>query len=184
MDDDSEHILDTSADRYGDNGKEEFIIRPIGTINTPHTDPSVTPIQPVFARGVKGMVTVKQEYSDGLLDLHGFSHIYLLYYFHRCKDVRLILKPYLEDKNRGLFATRAPCRPNHIGMSIVRLLSVRNNILQVEDIDILDGTPLIDIKPYVMRFDLHDNVCSGWQDEIEDDAAEIRGVRAFKKRQS
>ncbi|MEA3487423.1 MAG: tRNA (N6-threonylcarbamoyladenosine(37)-N6)-methyltransferase TrmO [Thermodesulfobacteriota bacterium] len=181
LDNNSEHIPDTRAIRYRNGRNEEFIIRPVGIINTPHKDPSRTPIQPVFARGIKGTVTVNPEYSDGLLDLDKFSHIYLLYYFHKCKDVRLILKPYLEDKDRGLFATRAPCRPNPLGISIVRLLSVMDNILQVEDVDILDNTPLIDIKPYVKRFDSRDNVRSGWQDDIEDDAAEILGLRDFKK---
>ncbi|MBN2538500.1 MAG: tRNA (N6-threonylcarbamoyladenosine(37)-N6)-methyltransferase TrmO [Deltaproteobacteria bacterium] len=182
MGNNSEHIPDTRLVRSSDDEKEEFIIRPVGIIHTPHTDPSKTPIQPVFARGVKGTVTVKPEYSEGLLDLDGFSHIYLLYYFHKCKEVRLILKPYLEDTERGLFATRAPCRPNPLGISIVRLLSVRDNILRVEDVDILDGTPLIDIKPYSRRFDVRENVRSGWQDAIEDDAAEILGRRDFKKR--
>lgn len=184
LDNNSEHIPDTRAIRYRNGRNEEFIIRPVGIINTPHKDPSRTPIQPVFARGIKGTVTVNPEYSDGLLDLDKFSHIYLLYYFHKCKDVRLILKPYLEDKDRGLFATRAPCRPNPLGISIVRLLSVMDNILQVEDVDILDNTPLIDIKPYVKRFDSRDNVRSGWQDDIKDDTAEILGLRDFKKSQT
>jgi len=181
MGNDREHIPDTPSIRSREYEKEKFIIRPIGIINTPHKESSKTPIQPVFASGLKGTVTIDPEYSEGLLDLDGFSHIYLLYYFHECKEVKLILKPYLEDTNRGLFATRAPCRPNPIGISIVRLLSVSGNILQIEDVDILDNTPLIDIKPYVGRFDSHGNVRSGWQDNIGDNTANVRGVRGFQK---
>ncbi len=172
---------ETSLNRCGDNQTPGFIIRQIGVINTPHKDPHKTPIQPVFAKGMRGTVTVDPEYADGLLDLDGFSHIYLIYYFHRCKDVKLIVKPYLDDTDRGLFATRAPCRPNPLGISIVRLLSISGNILHVEDVDILDATPLIDIKPYSRRFDLHEHARSGWQDDIEDGAAEILGRRDYDK---
>jgi tRNA-Thr(GGU) m(6)t(6)A37 methyltransferase TsaA len=152
----------------------------IGIVHSPHKNLSETPIQPVFCEGVRGTVIINPEYSDGLLDLDKFSHIYLFYYFHQSKDIKLILKPYLQDKNHGIFATRAPCRPNPLGFSVVRLLSIKKNILYIEDVDILDGTPVIDIKPYVKRFDSRDNVRSGWQDGVEDNAAHVLGLRDFK----
>jgi tRNA-Thr(GGU) m(6)t(6)A37 methyltransferase TsaA len=155
----------------------EFIVRSIGVIHTPHTVPSQTPIQPVFAKGIRGTVEVFHEYVDGLMDLEAFSHVCLLYYFDRSTDTNLKVKPYLEDKKHGIFATRAPQRPNKLGISVVRLLSIERNILSIEDCDILDGTPLLDIKPYIERFDARSNVRSGWQENIPDDVADLRGRR-------
>lgn len=109
-----------------------------------------------------------------------FSHIYLFYYFHQSRQTRLRLKPYLSDDEYGIFATRAQHRPNKLGMSLVRLVEVENNILHVKDIDILDSTPLLDIKPYIQRFDSIECAKSGWQDAISDDVASARGVRDFK----
>jgi tRNA-Thr(GGU) m(6)t(6)A37 methyltransferase TsaA len=156
-----------------------FAIEPIGQIHSPHKNPKETPIQPVFASGIRGTVTVDDAYADGLLDLDGFSHVYLLYRFHRAEQVKLRVRPYLQDEERGVFATRAPFRPNHIGFSVVRLLSIEGTTLHVEDLDVLDGTPLLDIKPFIARFDLRDNVCSGWQEEVGDDMARRRGVRDY-----
>ena len=157
--------------------RQEYIFQPIGIIHTPHQDLSQTPIQPVFSKGVRGTVEIFSEYVDGLKDLDGFSHIYLLYYFDRSTQVKMKVKPYLDVNVRGVFATRAPHRPNKIGMSLVQLLEIRNNILEVEDVDILDGTPLLDIKPYIKRFDSREDVRSGWQDDIPDDIAFPRGRR-------
>lgn len=154
-----------------------YRLKSIGIINSPHVESSQTPIQPVFAKGIQGTVEVFPEYEDGLMDLDEFSHIYLLYYFDRAKETKLKVKPYLEDKLHGIFATRAPNRPNKIGISVVKLLKIERNILHVEDLDILDGTPLLDIKPYIARFDSRDNVRSGWQDDITDDEASNRGKR-------
>jgi len=127
--------------------------RPIGVIHTPFKEPQGTPIQPTAAEGVEGRVEVFSEFADGLKDIEGFSHIILLYHFHLCREVKLRVKPFLDDEFRGVFATRAPCRPNPIGFSVVRLLEVRKNILRVCDVDIIDGTPLLDIKPYVHELD-------------------------------
>jgi tRNA-Thr(GGU) m(6)t(6)A37 methyltransferase TsaA len=156
-----------------------FVFRPIGVIHSPHTECEKTPVQPVCARGVKGRVVVDPEYAEGLADLDGFSHIYLFYAFHRARETKLTVCPFLEDTPRGVFATRSPARPNKLGFSVVRLLSVEGNVLHVEDVDILDGTPLLDIKPYVARFDTRENVRSGWQDAIAEDEAARRGRRGF-----
>ena len=160
---------------------DKFIFHPIGVIHSPHKVMSKTPIQPVFCNDIEGTVVLDAEYVDGLKDLQGFSHIYLFYYFHQSQKICLRLKPYLSDQEHGIFATRAPHRPNKLGMSLVRLDRIKNNILYVRDLDILDGTPLLDIKPYIQRFDSRENTRSGWQDTISDDAASMRGLRHFKK---
>ena len=157
--------------------RQEYVLQPIGIIHTPHKNPSQTPIQPVFSKGIRGSVELFSEYVDGLKDLDGFSHIYLFYYFDRSTQVKMKLKPYLAEDVRGVFATRAPHRPNKIGMSLVKLLKISDNILEVEEVDILDGTPLLDIKPYIKRFDLRGDVRSGWQDDIPDDIAFSQGRR-------
>ncbi|HDQ03058.1 MAG TPA: tRNA (N6-threonylcarbamoyladenosine(37)-N6)-methyltransferase TrmO [Deltaproteobacteria bacterium] len=158
-----------------------IVYRSIGVIHSEHAIAEETPIQPVYARGCKGQVKVFAEFADGLRDLDGFSHIYLLYHFHQATPAKLLVKPFLQDVERGVFATRAPCRPNAIGLSIVKLLKREGNILHVEDVDILDGTPLLDIKPYTAKFDLHDVTKSGWQDEVEENAARKRGKRDYTR---
>ena len=159
--------------------RRRIVFHPIGVVHSPHTDPSRTPIQPVFARGVRGTVEVDSRFAEGLADLEGFSHVYLFYPFHRTRETRLRVRPFLEDALRGVFATRAPSRPNKLGFSLVRLLSVEGRVLHVEDLDILDGTPLIDIKPYIGRFDTREDARSGWQEAIDDGAAARRGARGF-----
>ena len=160
--------------------QRKIAFRPIGVINTPFTNLSEIPIQPVFSKGMQGTVTIESSYSDGLMDLEGFSHIYLFYWFHKWKEMKLIVKPYLEDKEHGVFATRAVSRPNPLGFSCVRLVSIQENVLRIEDVDILDGTPLIDIKPFVSRFDCREEVRSGWLDSIDEVEANIRGRRKFR----
>ncbi len=162
----------------------DFVFQAIGIVRSPHTDPSQTPIQPVFAQAIKGNVVLDPEYSDGLVDLEGFSHIYLFYVFHKTRETKLTVRPFLEDAAHGVFATRAPCRPNKLGFSVVKLNAIEDNVLHVEDIDILDGTPVVDIKPYIARFDARDNVRSGWQDEIADDIAARHGQRRYRKKDS
>jgi tRNA-Thr(GGU) m(6)t(6)A37 methyltransferase TsaA len=159
----------------------QFVFHAIGVVRSPHTNPSKTPIQPVFAQQAKGTVILDPGYSDGLVDLEGFSHIYLFYVFHKTKETKLTVRPFLEETTHGVFATRAPCRPNKLGCSVVKLISIESNVLNVEDIDILDGTPVIDIKPYIARFDTRDDVRSGWQDGIPDDTAALRGRRGFQE---
>ncbi|MFL7814206.1 MAG: tRNA (N6-threonylcarbamoyladenosine(37)-N6)-methyltransferase TrmO [Anaerolineales bacterium] len=150
--------------------RDTFSVHSIGTIHSPFTDREGMPIQPGSSRGVKGKVVLDPEYAAGLQDLDGFSHVILIYYFHRAKAPQLLVKPFLDDVRRGLFATRAPSRPNPIGISVVKLLSIRDNILEVQNLDILDGTPLLDLKPYVPDFDRPGEVRTGWlegkQDEI------------------
>jgi tRNA-Thr(GGU) m(6)t(6)A37 methyltransferase TsaA len=161
--------------------REEIIFQSLGTIHSSHKKLSDIPIQPVFSKGIKGTVIVKPKFAEGLMDLNEFSHIHLFYYFHKSQKTRLYVKPYLSEKERGIFSTRAPHRPNKIGMSLVRLTAIKGNVLHIEDVDILDGTPLIDIKPYIQRFDSRKNVKSGWQDEVPEDVAYDKGRRNYKK---
>ena len=142
-------------------------IEPIGIIHSPLTEPAGSPIQASVAEGVQGSVEVFEQYAAGLKDLEGFERIWLLYWFHRAAEPRLMVTPFLDHVERGLFATRAPCRPNPIGISAVRLLAVENNILRIADVDILDGTPLLDIKPYAPRFDHFEVTRSGWLDQAK-----------------
>jgi tRNA-Thr(GGU) m(6)t(6)A37 methyltransferase TsaA len=135
---------------------------PIGVIHSPYKTTHGTPIQPTGAKGVAGSIEIFPEYVAGLADLDGFSHIYVLYHFHLSKKYELRVKPFLDDRRRGLFATRAPSRPNPIGLSVVRLIAITDNTLQVQDIDVVDGTPLLDIKPYVPAFDVHNVDRIGW----------------------
>jgi tRNA-Thr(GGU) m(6)t(6)A37 methyltransferase TsaA len=155
-------------------------LAPIGVIHSPHTREKRTPIQPVYAEGIEGTVEVFAEYAEGLRDIEGFSHVYLIYYFHKAEPIRLMVKPYLEDVFRGVFATRTPHRPNPIGFSVVRLMRREDNILHVQDVDILDGTPLLDIKPYVSRFDHRQDVRDGWQEHIDEEIARVRGSRQYQ----
>ena len=131
-------------------------LSPIGIIHSPFKEPKGTPIQTATAEDVEGKVEVFKEYMVGLKDLNGFSHIILLYHFHLTKGYSLLVRPYMDDTLRGVFATRAPRRPNPIGMSVVRLTRIEENILYIKDVDIVDGTPLLDIKPYVPDFDIRD----------------------------
>jgi len=160
-------------------GVSENIIafKAIGMIRSRHTAAERTPIQPAYAKGCKGEVEIFPEYEAGLDDLEGFSHIYLLYHFHRAGLVKLKVRPFLQDIERGLFATRAPCRPNPIGLSIVELLGREGNILHVDGLDILDGTPLLDIKPYTTKFDHVRTIRNGWQDDVDEATADRRGRR-------
>jgi tRNA-Thr(GGU) m(6)t(6)A37 methyltransferase TsaA len=135
---------------------------PIGIVRSPFTEPKGTPIQPPGARGVVGSVEVFSEYAEGLKDLDGFSHIILVYHFHQAGRPSLLVKPFMDDQPHGIFAVRAPSRPNPIGISVVRLVKVEGNVLHIEDVDIVDGTPLLDIKPYVPEFDPPDVERRGW----------------------
>jgi len=139
-----------------------IIFTPIGTIFTPFIETRGTPIQPRAARGVAGTVALFPEYVAGLADLEGFSHIFLLYHFHLSKAYSLKITPFLDDKKRGVFATRAPARPNPIGVSLVRLEKVEGDKLHVLDVDMVNGTPLLDIKPFVPEFDVGAEARVGW----------------------
>jgi tRNA-Thr(GGU) m(6)t(6)A37 methyltransferase TsaA len=137
-------------------------LSPIGIIRSPYTEPENMPIQPAGAAGVKGTVEVFEDFRAGLKDLDGFSHIILLYYFHRSHSFSLSVVPFMDSKPHGIFATRAPKRPNPIGISVVQLNKIENGVLNIQNVDILDGTPLLDIKPYVPGFDAQENVRIGW----------------------
>jgi tRNA-Thr(GGU) m(6)t(6)A37 methyltransferase TsaA len=152
-------------------------VRPIGVIHSPHTHAAETPIQPVFAEGVPGQAELLPVYAAGLQDLEGFSHIWLLYWFHQAGAPRLVVKPFLQDAEHGVFATRAPARPNPIGLSLVRLVRREGCVLHLEDVDLLDGTPLLDIKPYVPRFDYRTGVRTGWLETVDEQTAQRRGRR-------
>jgi tRNA-Thr(GGU) m(6)t(6)A37 methyltransferase TsaA len=138
---------------------------PIGVVHTPFRSTRGMPIQPSRARGYRGTITVFSDYVDGLADLDGFSHIILLCHFHQARPHRLRVVPYLDDQERGLFATRAPSRPNPIGLSVVRLQAIDGAEVTIDGVDLLDGTPLLDIKPWVGEFDQRDEeVRCGWLD--------------------
>jgi len=136
--------------------------KPIGVVHSPFKEPKGAPIQASASVGIKGTVELKAEYAEGLKDIEGFSHIILLYHFNLLKGFSLAVKPFLDDNLHGVFATRSPCRPNAIGLSTVRLIRIENNTLHVEDVDIIDGTPLLDIKPYVPKFDYRRTNRIGW----------------------
>ena len=136
--------------------------QPIGVIHTPYKIPEGTPIQPPVSGGAAARVEVFGEYAAGLTDLEGFSNIYLIYHFHLARKFSLKVRPYLDGESHGLFATRAPARPNAIGLSVVELIGMEKNILHVKNIDVIDGTPLLDIKPYVPAFDIRQAHKIGW----------------------
>jgi tRNA-Thr(GGU) m(6)t(6)A37 methyltransferase TsaA len=135
---------------------------PIGIIHSPFTEPAEMPIQPKGASGVLGHIDILPQFSDGLADLEGFSHIILLYHFHRVAGKRLRVTPFLDSTERGIFATRAPVRPNPIGISVVELQRIQGTRLSIANVDILDETPLLDIKPYVPEFDQFPVTRTGW----------------------
>ena len=154
-------------------------IIPIGTIETPFNDLKGMPIQPSGAAQIQGTIILDKFYEQGLNDLEGFSHIILLYHFHQSTGYRLMVKPFLDDQKRGLFSTRAPRRPNPIGLSIVRLIKREGNKLTIEGIDVLNGTPLIDIKPYVPGFDAKEVTAIGWLEKNYENATSLKSDDRF-----
>jgi len=140
----------------------EIKYKAIGVIHSEFTDKANAPIQGTFAKDAKGTVEIFQEYADGLKDIEEFSHLILIYHFHLSNGYSLISMPFLEDEQHGIFSIRHFNRPNPIGLSIVKLENVKGNLLEIGDVDILDGTPLLDIKPYVPLFDNKPDAKSGW----------------------
>ncbi len=140
----------------------KFQVKALGVIHTDHATKEEAPIQGAFRPDEVGTVEVFPEYAAGLKDIELFSHIMLIYHFDRAGRVDLVRKPFLDDNLHGIFAMRHPCRPNGLGISIVRLLGHEGNLLKVSGIDVLDGTPLIDIKPYIPRFDCFPDASEGW----------------------
>lgn len=158
---------------------DEVTFRPIGTIYSEHKTLEGMPVQPSGAAGIKGQIELLPEFSEGLQDLEGFSHIILLYRFHRSSGFSLKVKPFLDNSERGLFSTRAPKRPNPIGLSIVKVTGVEGNIVHIENVDILDGTPLLDIKPNIPEFDHHPIERTGWFENAKGDVKTIRSDDRF-----
>jgi len=156
-----------------------ILYRPIGVLHTPFHEPAGMPIQPSGAGGVCGTAELYPEFVAGLQDLAGFSHIILLYHFHRAPAPKLTVTPFLDTETRGIFATRAPARPNPIGLSIVRLLRCEGATLILENMDMLDGTPLLDIKPYVPAFDGFTAERIGWLEAGEGRVAQCRADERF-----
>ena len=152
----------------------------IGVIRSPFRDLQGMPIQPAGAAGVKGIVEVFEEYRAGLQDLEGFSHIILVYCFHRSRGFDLQVVPFMDSEPRGLFATRAPRRPNPIGLSVVQLDGIEDGVLMIQNVDILDGTPLLDIKPYVPEFDAQVHVRTGWLETPRKTVSRRRSDDRFK----
>ena len=140
----------------------EITFKPIGTVSSPFKQPQGTPIQAAASKEAQGVIDILPEYQEGLQDLEGFSHLILLYHFHLSAGFSLKVKPFLDEQIRGVFATRAPARPNPIGFSVVRLERVAGTRLYIREVDIVDGTPLLDIKPYIPRFDCREGARSGW----------------------
>ena len=153
---------------------------PIGIIHSPHLALENMPIQPAGAAGVQGTVEVFEQYRPGLKDLDGFSHIILLFHFHRSDSFKLEVVPFLDTAPRGLFSTRAPNRPNPIGLSIVELEKIVDGVLYIRNVDIVDGTPLLDIKPYVPKFDEQEHVRTGWLEKVSTAVSSRRSDDRFK----
>jgi tRNA-Thr(GGU) m(6)t(6)A37 methyltransferase TsaA len=144
------------------NWMEEVVYKPIGVVHSPFKMPQDVPIQSVAAEGVMGRVEVAREYVEGLRDVEGFSHLILIYHCHLAQKYSLLVRPFLDERLHGVFSTRAPSRPNPVGVSIVRLTKIEKNILHIQDVDIIDGTPLLDIKPFVPDFDQRKAERIGW----------------------
>jgi len=141
---------------------DEIKYQPIGVIHSPFKEAKGTPIQPTGAKGIPGTIELFPQYAKGLKDVNGFSHIILIYHFHLSQGTPLEAKPYMDDETRGVFAMRGPNRPNPIGISVVRLTKIKGHTLHIQDVDIIDGTPLLDIKPYVPEFDIREVESIGW----------------------
>ena len=159
---------------------EQIVYKPIGILHSEHTVLVQTPAQPVYAEECRGVVEIFPDFADGLKHIEGFSHIYLIYHLHKASPAQLLVEPFLQKAEHGIFATRAPCRPNPVGLSIVELVQREQNALIIRGVDILDGTPILDIKPYSSRFDQIVPRQSGWMDVLDDETAWQRGRRGFK----
>jgi tRNA-Thr(GGU) m(6)t(6)A37 methyltransferase TsaA len=157
------------ADRGEEDGRASFRVQVIGRIRTPFVEVPGTPIQSAYAEGAEGSVLVDEAFARALDDIEGFERVWLIYWMDRASGFQPHVVPYRDTRERGLFATRSPCRPNPIGLSVVRLLGREGARLRVADVDILDDTPLLDIKPYVPGFDAHPSARAGWFEECRVD---------------
>ncbi|MBI4326743.1 MAG: tRNA (N6-threonylcarbamoyladenosine(37)-N6)-methyltransferase TrmO [Chloroflexi bacterium] len=154
-----------------------IVLHPIGIIRSGHRLAEWTPVQPVYERGTSGRAEILPAYRDGLEGLAGFSHVFLLYHFHRAEPPELRVQPFTGDHPCGVFATRHPQRPNGIGLSLVRLVRIEDPVLHLESVDILDGTPLLDLKPFIPRFDCIEGARGGRTETVDDTTARRRGAR-------
>jgi len=163
----------------------EIIYQPIGYIRTPFKSLEKMPVQPCGTKRAKGIVELDHELVPGLIDVSGFSHLILIYHFHMVKGYKLYVVPFMDDKPHGIFATRAPVRPNPIGMSVVELKKVENNLLYIEGVDMVDGTPLLDIKPFYTKYDNRPNAIAGWLESRKDiDITKIKSDLRYDKEKS
>jgi len=158
----------------------EVVYIPIGVVRSPFKTLEGTPIQPIGAKGVRGQIELFNDFIGGVKDLDGFSHIIIIYHFHLSKGFDLEVKPFLDSEYRGVFATRAPKRPNPIGISVVKLVRAEGRCLTIEDVDVLDGTLLLDIKPYVPQFDSKEMCEIGWLSGRVQDAEKSRADDRFR----
>lgn len=160
---------------------DKIILNPIGVIHTPFKDIKNMPIQPVAAEGVKGTIELLPEYADGLKDLEGFSYITLIYHFHKVKGYQLQVVPFMDTEKHGIFACKAPKRPNPIGISTVKLIGIKGNVIHIEQADMLDDTPLIDIKPFYPRYDNREQANVGWLEKSNNVSLnDLRADERFK----
>ncbi len=157
----------------------KVIYKPIGVIHSPFHSLEEMPIQPSSESSGPGTVEIYTEFVDGLKDLSGFSHIYILYHFHKVRQTKILVTPFLDTESHGIFATRAPSRPNPIGISLVRIVSVTDNLIHVDHVDVLDGTPLLDIKPYVPEFEKVYDVRIGWLEQAKGQISTRRSDKRF-----
>lgn len=158
----------------------DIIYRPIGMIHSPFDNLEDMPIQPTSDLSGSGVVEIFPQFIDGLKDLEGFSHIYLLFHFHKTRQSKLIVSPFLDKEPRGIFSTRAPSRPNPIGLSLVDLVRIENNLIYVDRLDMLNETPLLDVKPYVPNFEDTHNVRIGWLEKVKGQVQTQKSDTRFK----
>lgn len=158
----------------------QITYQPIGIIHSPFTSLEQMPVQPTNAASAPGTIEIFPEFAAGLQDLAGFSHIYLLYHLHQVHQARLLVTPFLDSLSRGVFATRAPVRPNPIGLSLVELQRIEGSTLHVNPLDALDGTPLLDIKPYIPEFEEPQNVRIGWLAQAKKQMRSPKSDNRFK----
>lgn len=157
-----------------------FAYKPIGVVRSPYREPEGTPIQGAFTPESEGSIKIFPEYAEGLDDLEGFSHIWIIYHFHLCEGYKLKVIPFMDDVERGLFSCRAPRRPNPIGLSLVRLVKREGPLLHIAEIDMVDGTPVLDIKPFFEDIDCREDTRTGWLNRVDEQMIRERG-RADKR---
>ena len=155
-------------------------IKPVGIIHSPFKTVENMPIQPSAAKDVSGTIEIFPEFTEGLADLDGFSHIYIIFHLHRVRGHKLRVIPFLDTVERGIFSTRSPARPNPVGLSVAEIISVKKNIIEIRGVDMLDGSPVIDIKPFVPDFESCENVRKGWFEGKTGNALKTRSDERFK----